>query len=169
MQSDRARRGLQREGGLLLNELVVGLALLAFVLGGLGLIAYALSSQHRMRELVMRERIALIEKGLVPPPEVDPAAFDRALGGRRPISRTGSRYRSAGIVIMGFGLAMIVLLAFAAGTPAIALGVGGGWVILGAALFVNGWLVARDEPIDFPPGRTAGLSTPEPPDSKLVP
>jgi glycosyltransferase involved in cell wall biosynthesis len=153
-----------------LNELLVALALLAFVLGGLGLIAYALSSQQRMRELVMRERIALIEKGLVPPPEVDPAGFDRALlGGRRPISRKGSKYRSAGIVIMGFGFGMIVLLAFAAGIPDIALGVGGGWVILGAALFLNGWLVARDEPIDLPPGRTAGLSTPEPPDSKLVP
>jgi glycosyltransferase involved in cell wall biosynthesis len=101
---------------------------------------------------------------------VDPAGFDRALvGGRRPISRKGSKYRSAGIVIMGLGFGMIVLLAFAAGIPGIALGVGGGWVILGAALFLNGWLVARDEPIDLPPGRTAELSAPEPPDSKLVP
>ena len=34
----------------------------------------------RMRELRIRERIAMIEKGLVPPPEVDPAGFDRAMG-----------------------------------------------------------------------------------------
>ena len=32
-----------------------------------------------MRELEVRERIAMIERGLVPPPEVDPRGFDRAM------------------------------------------------------------------------------------------
>jgi hypothetical protein len=36
-------------------------------------------SRARVRELEIRERIAMIEKGLVPPPEVDPHGFDRAM------------------------------------------------------------------------------------------
>ena len=36
-------------------------------------------SKARVRELEVRERIALIERGLVPPPEVDPRGFDRAM------------------------------------------------------------------------------------------
>jgi hypothetical protein len=46
---------------------------------------------------------------------------------------------------MGLGTAMILLLAFAAGIPEIAFGVGGGLVILGLAAFVNGWLLAGDD------------------------
>ena len=34
-------------------------------------------SRARVRELEVRERIAMIERGLVPPPEVDPRGFDR--------------------------------------------------------------------------------------------
>ena len=36
-------------------------------------------SKARVRELEVRERIAMIERGLVPPPEVDPRGFDRAM------------------------------------------------------------------------------------------
>ena len=36
-------------------------------------------SRARVRELEVRERIAMIERGLVPPPEVDPRGFDRAM------------------------------------------------------------------------------------------
>jgi RNA polymerase sigma-70 factor (ECF subfamily) len=38
----------------------------AVVLGGLFLVAYAFTSRQRQRELAVRERIALIEKRLVP-------------------------------------------------------------------------------------------------------
>ena len=37
-------------------------------------------SRARIREFEIRERIAMIEKGLVPPPEKDPDGFDRVLG-----------------------------------------------------------------------------------------
>jgi len=40
------------------------------------LVAMSARSRDRMRELAMRERIAMIEKGLVPSPESDPARFD---------------------------------------------------------------------------------------------
>jgi hypothetical protein len=120
------------------------------VIAGVCILAYAFVSRQRLRELVVRERIAMIEKGLVPPPEVDPLRFERLV---RPVRRRASgramRYRSAGIVLMGLGLAMILLLTFAADAPQIGLGVGGGLAVLGAAVFVNGMLVVRDESDDL--------------------
>jgi hypothetical protein len=114
------------------------------LLGGLGLIAYTLSGRQRLRELAIKERIALIEKGLVPAPEVDPARFETLVGLRRPVNSTAARYRSAGVILMGLGCAMLVLLAFAAGVPEIGLGIGGGLAVLGLASFINGSLVNRD-------------------------
>lgn len=116
------------------------------VLGGLGLVAYTLSGRQRLRELAIKERIALIEKGLVPSPEVDPARFETLVGLRRPVNSRAARYRSAGVIIMGLGLAMLVLLAFAGGVPEIGFGVGGGLAILGLAAFINGSLLAGDDP-----------------------
>jgi hypothetical protein len=114
------------------------------LLGGLGLIAYTLSGRQRLRELAIKERIALIEKGLVPAPEVDPARFETLVGLRRPVNSTAARYRSAGVILMGLGCAMLVLLAFAAGVPEVGLGIGGGLAVLGLASFINGSLVNRD-------------------------
>lgn len=120
------------------------------VIAGVGILAYAFVSRQRLRELVIRERIAMIEKGLVPPPEVDPLRFERLVSPvRRRASTRAMRYRSAGIVLMGLGLALILLLTFAADSGEIGVGVGGGLAVLGAAVFVNGMLVARDEPDDL--------------------
>jgi hypothetical protein len=119
----------------------------ASVLGGMGLIAVMLRGRQRLRELAIRERIALIEKGLVPSPEADPARFERLVGVRGPGNRRAARYRSAGVFIIGWGAAIFLLLFFAAGVPAVAFGVGGGIVILGAAAFVNG-VLASDDPSD---------------------
>lgn len=122
----------------------------AVLLGGLGLIAFTLSGRQRLRELAVKERIALIEKGLVPSPEIDPARFETLVGLRRPTNSTAARYRSAGVIIMGLGCAMLVLLTFAAGVPGIGLGVGGGLAILGLASYINGSLH-----VDAPPKDTA--------------
>jgi hypothetical protein len=128
---------------------LIGDSFIAFVfaiilLGGLGLIAYTLSGRQRLRELAIKERIALIEKGLVPAPEVDPARFETLVGLRRPVNSTAARYRSAGVILMGLGCAMLVLLAFAAGVPEVGLGIGGGLAVLGLASYINGSLVNRD-------------------------
>jgi hypothetical protein len=119
---------------------------MVLLVGGLALIAYMLGGRQRLRELAIRERIALIEKGLVPSPEVDPVRFESLIGLRRPVYSKAARYRSAGVIIMGLGAAMLVLLAFAAGVPEIGLGVGGGLAILGLAAFVNGSLMIDDDP-----------------------
>ena len=50
------------------------------IIGGITLAIVKSISGARVRELEVRERIAMIEKGLIPPPETDPRGFDRAMG-----------------------------------------------------------------------------------------
>ena len=66
----------------------------------------------RVRELEIRERIAMIERGLVPPPEVDPKGFDHAMSrlDRHEMCRAysgngayGGRHRRAGVTFMESG------------------------------------------------------------------
>lgn len=131
-------------------------------------------SYSRIRELEIRERIAMVERGLVPPPEVDPRGFDRAMDNherrfdrdyRRYASRP-LRHRRSGVTVMGLGMGLLVLIAFAGGEPNVAIGVGGAIMILGLAFFINGMLGHSD---DMPPPSygsrypTAPPSTPAPP------
>jgi hypothetical protein len=116
----------------------------AIVIGGFCLVAYAFTTRQRLRELAVRERIALIERGLVPAPEVDPQRFERLVGpARRPVSAKAQRYRSAGVMLMGLGAALLILLTFAAGVPDVGFGIGGGLAALGAAIFANGVLLRQ--------------------------
>jgi hypothetical protein len=117
----------------------------ALVLSGMGLVALLVRGRQRMRELAMKERISLIDKGLVPSPEVDPARFEAFVGLRRPTSKTAARFQSAGILIMGLGLALALVIGFAARNFGVGIGIGGGLAILGMAAFVNGALLAGDD------------------------
>jgi hypothetical protein len=140
-----------------LFEMMVWIVALVAGLTGPVLVIYSFRGRQRLRELAIRERIALIEKGLVPSPEIDPARFETLVGLQRPAGSVGARYRSAGVLIMGLGAALLVLLTFAAGVPEVALGVGGGLAVLGVAAFVNGSLVSE-------PRRTADRDLmPKPP------
>src|SRR5262245_65519894 len=91
-------------------------------------------SRARVRELEIRERIAMIEKGLVPPPEVDPRGFDRAMGRyeRMQWSTSAARHRRAGIVLLGTGLGLMILLG-SLDSPSGGCGVGGRLCGLGLA------------------------------------
>lgn len=144
--------------------------LLAVILGGIGLIAYSLVARHRIRELLLRERIAMIEKGLVPPPEVDPEWFEQLTGMRRVTSARGARYRTSGIMLAGFGAGLMLLIGFAAGAPETALGIGGGFVVLGGAFIVNGFMLSRDIPAESErPARPLRTPMVESPASAVVP
>jgi uncharacterized protein DUF6249 len=101
-------------------------------------------AQSRVRELEIRERIAMIERGLVPAPEVDPRGFDRAMSrlDRQQYHRYsgGGRHRRAGVTMMGVGFGLMVLIAFTSGEESIAIGVGGFLVVVGLAFFVNSFI-----------------------------
>ncbi len=116
------------------DQLLFPLLSLVGLVGVLALTAYWISARRTLRELEIRERIALIEKGLSPPPELMPTGS--VDGVNLPATRT-DRYRTAGILFVGLGLALMLLLGAAANVPLIGLGVGGAIAVLGAALIAN--------------------------------
>jgi hypothetical protein len=130
------------------TEVAVTLVFGAIVVSGIGLVALMLSARQRLQELAIRERIALIERGLVPSPEADPARFEKLMSVRRPANPSGARYQSAGVLIMGLGAALAVMLAFTARQIGVGIGLGGALAILGLAIFINGALISAGPPVD---------------------
>jgi hypothetical protein len=120
-------------------------------------------ARARVRELEVRERIAMIERGLVPPPEVDPRGFDRAMDRyERYRERSPGRHRRAGVTLMGVGFGLMLLIGVAGDSMSSGIGVGGFLVIMGFAFFINGLFDNRRD--DYPstrPGPAGPL--PEPP------
>ncbi len=116
------------------EDVLMALLPLVALIGALGLTAHWISVRRSIRELEIKERIALIEKGLAPPPELTPTGSVE--GTILPTARA-DRYRTAGILFVGLGFALMLLLGAAAGIPAIAVGVGGSIVVLGGALIAN--------------------------------
>ena len=116
------------------------------LVAGTAITVMALRGRQRLKELAVQERIAMIEKGLVPSPESDPAGFESVMA-RRPISARALRYRSAGLVLTGMGLALLILLVFVmpAAVRGIAVGLGGAIAVLGLTILGNGLLLARDD------------------------
>jgi hypothetical protein len=101
-------------------------------------------TRARVRELEVRERIAMIEKGMVPPPEVDPGGFERGMArhGRGPRGygyRGNAKYRRAGVIIMFVGLGLMIML-----YPNFR--VGGFLFVLGIGFLVNSLLFERTPP-----------------------
>jgi hypothetical protein len=129
------------------------------ILAGMGLVALLVRGRQRLRELAIKERIALIEKGLVPSPELDPARFESFVGQRRPVNKTAARFQSAGVMLMGLGGALALLLGAVSRLPAVGFGIGGGLAVLGMAMFINGALLSGDEPPG--PGASGGSSRPQ--------
>jgi hypothetical protein len=95
----------------------------------------------RVRELEIRERIAMIEKGLVPPPEKDPGGFERAMSAMTVHGRVRdggpARHRRTGVLLIGVGLGLVVMIGLA-GHNGIqeALGIGGFLMVLGVTFLV---------------------------------
>jgi len=84
-----------------------------------GWLLYAIVSvvvRARISELEVRARIAMIEKGMVPPPERDPGEFDKAMNATQPAEGSTYRHyrayklRSAGITMMAVGLGLWVMM-----------------------------------------------------------
>jgi uncharacterized protein DUF6249 len=92
----------------------------------------------RVRELEIRERIAMIERGMVPSPESDPNGFERRMHAMDRIQHVhaGSRFRAGGVMVMSVGFGLMMLLWFV-GAPREGVGIGGFLVIIGFGLFIN--------------------------------
>ena len=117
------------------------------IFAGIAVLWMAMQSRRRFREMEHRERLAMIERGLSPSPELDPAAFERRSNVAPPTTpepQATSRARSTGVMLIGFGLGLMMLLAFAFEVPEAGVGLGGAFALLGAAFVVNAMLSARD-------------------------
>ena len=136
----------------------IGGEILGFVIPIVAIAAWALLRivstvmQSRVRELEVRERIAMIEKGLVPPPEVDPNGFEREMARRdrhEALSTNrgsgSARHRRIGVTIAFVGLGLMVML-----YPSFR--VGGFLLILGIGFLVNSLLFERIPPDPPRPG-----------------
>jgi hypothetical protein len=132
------------------------------IIGGIASAIAATFARARVREFEIRERIALIEKGLVPPPEVDPQGFDRgihryeAAHGWYGQGRSAGRHRRAGITLLGVGLGLMLLIGFS-GSPDEGFGVGGFICVLGIAFLINSFFESRSPqpPPPMPPAPPA--------------
>jgi hypothetical protein len=132
-----------------LEELVIIIVMGLIIVAGAALMATAMTNRRKMREMAYRERIAMIERGLVPSPEQNPGRFESSLGfAARSESRGAARFRTAGVVMIGLGLGLMLLITFAAGEPGVGFGVGGAWAALGGALLLNYFLMSRREQHD---------------------
>ncbi len=113
------------------------------ILGGVALMIAAMHNRRKLREMEHRERLAMIERGVVPAPESDPAGFEAAAGIDSRPKDTSERYRTAGVLLIGFGFGLMFVIGVAAGARSIGFGIGAAWVSLGAASLLNYWLSTR--------------------------
>jgi hypothetical protein len=121
-----------------LNDEMMLLALLlntVFVVGGAVIIVMAMHQRSKRLEMEHRERLAMIERGMLPSPENDPQQFEASLN--RPAV---SRYTTLGIAIVGVGVGLMLLIGVAGGAPEAGVGVGGAIAVLGGAFIANGYL-----------------------------
>ena len=129
------------------EEVLILVIFIVFVAGGVTLMMVAMANRRHIREMAHRERLALIERGLLPPPEVDPGTFDATTAADTPSSRApsrGERFRTVGIAMIGMGLGFAVLIGLAGGSAGVGLGIGGAWAILGGASLLNYFLISRE-------------------------
>ena len=122
------------------------------IFAGVAVLWMAMQNRRMLREFEHRERLAMIDRGLIPAPERDPAAFESRTGlGGQPERSGATRSRSAGIIMIGFGLALMMLIAFAAREPEVGIGIGGAFALLGAAFIFNASALNRRDSMQPPP------------------
>ena len=124
------------------NGVVVAFTLT--IVAGVTLMIAAMNNRRRFREMEHRERLAMIERGVMPSPESDPAGFEAAAGLVPPPEPAGAqRYRTAGVLLVGVGVGLMFLIGVAADASEAGIGIGGAWVSLGLACLLNHWLLTR--------------------------
>lgn len=119
------------------------------VLSGVFIVVMGLRQRTQQLEMQHRERMAMIERGLVPFDErrTFGEALDGGLGRRRGPS---SRATPLGIVVVAVGLGLMSIVSIAGGAPEVGVGLGGAIAIVGAAFIAVG-LLARSQTHDRGP------------------
>jgi hypothetical protein len=124
---------------------LVFFGLMATMLAGVFLIFSAIRHRSRSLEMAHKERMAMIEKGVVPSPEMDPGhrawASAQAIPPNQPRlvdHSPAQRSTTLGIVIVAIALGFMSIIGIAAETPSVALGIGGAILIVGVAFIVIG-------------------------------
>ena len=155
--------GLAVQSNQGMEGLIWALIPIAGIVGGISLAIYKTAAMARVRELEVRERIAMIEKGLIPSPESNPRGFEKAMSAMARSAdrnwyedpqlrafvlqrhyRRAERQRGAGITLIGIGFGLMLMLAYAADQPEQGLGIGGFIVLLGFAFFINSLFDRRE-------------------------
>ena len=118
------------------------------IIGGFAVAIASILSRSKIRELEIRERIAMNREGADAAARGGPRhGFDRAfgVGTTAPAYPASSgRHRRAGIMLMGVGFGLMFLIGAAGGsTPSRGVGIGGFLVILGLAFFINSLFDSR--------------------------
>jgi hypothetical protein len=137
---------------------------ISVMITGVVVVLAGLRHRAKMLELVHRERVAMIERGMMPP-EMNPilAESHRLRDG----GAARGRSFSVGILVVGFGLALMTVIAIAGGDTTSGIGIGGAIAILGAAFIVRSVLTSPPPPL--PPSAPAPTPPPSlpPSDSSL--
>ena len=126
------------------------------IFSGVFIIFLGMRQRAQQLEMQHRERMAMIERGQVPPPEslshAGPGSqYARAGGGP---GAKGLRSMSLGIVIIAVGLGLMSIISIAADSPAIGIGIGGAIVIVGLAFVVVATVtrnLATQDAVQFSP------------------
>ena len=131
------------------EETIVLTVFVLILAAGLALLLMSMQNRRYIRELAHRERMAMIERGLVPAPEGDLVQFEPAspsgpVSPATPTPRRGERFRTVGVAMIGLGVGMAFIIGLTGGSPEVGLGVGGAWTALGLASLVNYFLIRRD-------------------------
>ena len=126
-----------------MGALLVVLVLCLLIIAAVVVVGMGIQSQRQIREMEHRERLAMIERGLPPPADFE-SAVERTLS-TEDAARYARvlRWRTAGIIMIGLGLAYFFLVTFAVRNPEIGIGVGGAFTVIGAAFFVNALMLQK--------------------------
>jgi hypothetical protein len=127
------------------EEEVVLTAISIVVFASLGVLWMAMVNRRAVREMEHRERLAMIQRGLLPAPESDPLGFEEGVEAFTGAGLKSERWRTAGTLTVGLGVALMILLTFSAGELSVGFGVGGAFVALGAAILYNGMHLGRSQ------------------------
>ena len=145
------------------EEQVMVIVFSLMIFAGVAVLWLAMSNRRALREMEHRERIAMIQSGMVPAPEADPLAFETQFEPPSSSLSRKDRWRTAGTLTIGLGLALVVLLTFT-GEMDIGFAVGGAFAVLGASFLLNGTLLSATPATVRPMVRRTSTGTPTPPD-----